>query len=352
MDDGHFDMVLQVLSDTWQMVYQLHAFLLQVVSIANARDHQQPGRVDRTRCYNHLAIRMKLNPSAPERGLHTNRALPVEDNAQDTDAGLHGKVLPLSRGLEIARGRTSAAAVARVDLVEATAFLVARIEVGIEWQACLLARLYPDAAHRVGEFLVGNGEGAVGSMQLVGEAVVGLAPLEIGENVIPTPSVGSGGLPLIVVAGLPPQIDHGVDRAAAAQDACLDHCRFWIASMTWTGSPRVSCHQVPLARFIVGHWQVYPWAPVRRPFLKQKHRNVGIFAQAGGQYTARRSTTNNYEMRHVNFLAVRGRGRCLRHAPTRPFGTILLLTGLISGHLDPRSPPLRCVEPLEGTGRR
>ena len=231
MNNGHLDMILQVLPDTRQMVHRLDAMLFQVIDIAEAGNHKSLGVLiapavtitSRSAC---SSVRLPLSIDFDPDG-----ALAVENDAQHTDAGLNGKVSSLASRLEIAHGGASAASVARIDLVETAAFLMTGIEIRIVRQARLLAGLHPDAAHRVRELLVGNRQRAVRSVQFVGEAVVGFATLVVGQDIVPAPAFGPGGLPLIVVARLASQIDHGVDGASAAQHPRLHHCRVGIAGM-------------------------------------------------------------------------------------------------------------------------
>ena len=136
-------------------------------------------------------------------------------------------------------------------------------------------------------------ERAAGAVPGVGAALVVLGPLEVGQHLGPGPAGVARGRPVVVVARLAAHVDHGVDRARAAEHlaarlvaAAAVQPRLRHGLEGPVGGAVLRQHGEP-GRAVDQH------ALVDRAGLEQADRDRGVFAQPAGEHAARRAAADD-----------------------------------------------------------
>ena len=101
-------------------------------------------------------------------------------------------------------------------LVEAHALLARAIEVGIRLEPRFGGSDKEGLCDRQGRQGIADTQGAISTMELVGEAAVALGAFEIGQHVAVAPAGAAQLCPDIVVLGIAAHIDLSIDGGAAA----------------------------------------------------------------------------------------------------------------------------------------
>ena len=215
------DVVLQVPPDAGQVVDRIDAERLQRVAGADAGEHEQLGGADGPGADQHLAGGAHVPAPPAAAVVDADRAAVLDDHAGRHRAGFHRQVGARHRGPQEGIHAAAAPGVAVGCLVVAAAFLGLAVEVGVEGQPRLLCRAQECRRYRQGADGVAYAERAAGRVVAVVEALVVLRPLEVGQHVGIGPAGAAGRGPGVVIPGVAAGIDHGVDRAAAAQHPAL-----------------------------------------------------------------------------------------------------------------------------------
>src|SRR5262245_1381664 len=210
-------MVLQVLAHARQIVGHFNAELAQFGGRPDARVHQQHRGIDGPGRDDYLAPRPDL-PGDPARlDLDAHGASAFEKDAPHQALRHELEVWALEVGLEIARRRRAAPAIAHVELHDADAVDALAVEVAVVGILQARAGFDEGAGVSRGVLDVGDGHGAALTAVGVGAGDVVLHALEVGQHVLVAPAAGAEGLPGVVVAGRAAQEDKAVDRTRAAQ---------------------------------------------------------------------------------------------------------------------------------------
>ena len=165
-------------------------------------------------------------------------------------------------------------------------------------RAC--AGLDEGVRERVGVAQVHHVQRPAGAVKGVGAALVVLCRLEHGQHVGPAPAGVALGGPGVVVLGHAARIDHGVDRAGAAQhlaarlvataavQARLRHgLKGPVEGMARGGRTR---HHAQPGRAVNQH------AGVGRAGLQQRHLHGRVFGEARGQHAAGRAGAHDHDI--------------------------------------------------------
>src|SRR6266853_1344060 len=124
--------------------------------------------------------------------------------------------------------------------------------------------------------------------------IVVFGALEHGQHVVPAPAGVAERFPLVVVAGLPAHIHHGVDRGAAAQhfSARIEN---GAAVQPGLGLGAVAPVGARIADAVeIADRDVDPDPVVLAACFEQQHAHFGIGGQAVGEQTTRRSCTDDH----------------------------------------------------------
>ena len=213
----HVGVVVQVLAHARQIVHHGNAVLLQLRARANAREHQQLGRQQRPGAEQHFARGAHFLQLPTLAVLHAHRTAALHQHPRGLRAGDDLQVRPAQVRREVALGGAVAFPILVGDLVQAHAFLVWPVEV----QVVRVARLHPGVhkalAHAVRRAQVGHVEGPALPVQGAADAFVVFGTHKVGQHIGPAPAGVALGGPVVVVGRLATHVNHGVDRAAAAQ---------------------------------------------------------------------------------------------------------------------------------------
>src|SRR5436305_228605 len=95
--------------------------------------------------------------------------------------------------------------------------LAGAVEVGVELVPGLASGLDHDVDQRVHRAAFGHRQRSANAVELTLAALVVLGALEVGEDLVIAPALAPARGPLVVVQAVAPDIDHRVDRAAAAE---------------------------------------------------------------------------------------------------------------------------------------
>ncbi|MNO89958.1 hypothetical protein D3C76_814570 [compost metagenome] len=209
--------VLQVLADAGQFVAHGDAVGADLGLRADPGQHQQLRAAEGAGAQQHLAARLQLHALALDRHLHAGGALALQDDALGAGAGHHGEVaVQLADRLEEGRGGAPAAAVADGHVIGADAFLLGAVEVGVVVVAGALRRL--DEGTGGGMLLrPADVQLAIAAVEFAAAAMVLLALAEVRQHLVVGPAGIAQLRPVVVVAAVAADVDHAVDRAAAAQ---------------------------------------------------------------------------------------------------------------------------------------
>ena len=217
--DIQFKVVLQVLAHTGAVGDHLDTMLCQMGRRADARQHQQLGRVDGGRRDDHLAAGAQHLGLATAQHLDPDSATvfdhdPLRQGADEFDVA--GRL----RGPQIGVGRGPATALPDRLLHRAEAFLFLAVIIVGRLIARLFARL--DKGFEQGVFARATAD----MQRAIGAAPVGVAPVaavmpafhafEIGQHIGIAPAVGPLLFPVVIVHRVPAHIDHPVDRRRSA----------------------------------------------------------------------------------------------------------------------------------------
>src|SRR5215212_976749 len=213
--------ILEVLPHSWQVIDDWHTGRLQLHTRTDARQQHQAWRIDRATTQDQLAV-----------DLHVFR-LPVDQHVQPCDPAFlykdlatqrvsdDGEVLPRPDGLQVCRGRAFASGVLLRDVVPAHPFLHGTVEVGNEGDAELLRSAYEGLAQWIVLDLFGDVHRAEAAVIPVVQALVRLRPPEEWQDLFIAPVLVAEIRPGLVILFLAANVDHCVDRSAAAQGATL-----------------------------------------------------------------------------------------------------------------------------------
>ncbi|MPM46826.1 hypothetical protein SDC9_93533 [bioreactor metagenome] len=140
-------------------------------------------------------------------------------------------------------------------------------------------------------------------MQIIGAALVVLGALEIRQHIGPAPTRIALLGPVVVVLGLAARIDHGVDRAGAAQ-----HLAARLVAPASAQARLRRGGELPVVRAGLGHGRqprraMDEHAAVRPARLDEADADLWILAQTPRQYRARRACPNHDVVEHVTAVS-------------------------------------------------
>ena len=218
------------------------------------------------------------------------RARAGEQHALGACVRAHAKIRAVAHRAQIAdRGRT-ARAVLLCDLIGTEPFLLRAVEIVIERVAAFLRGFDECVGQHVAATQVLHAQRPVRTVQLAAAARIAFGALEIGQHVLPGPTlVADHARPFVVVARVAADVAHRIDRARTAEHAPARPPQAAVVQRR-LGLGRV----IPVDAFLAdqlgeagGH--VDERVPVARAGLEQQHTPVRIGAQAVGQHAAGRS---------------------------------------------------------------
>ncbi|MNQ79304.1 hypothetical protein D3C85_942460 [compost metagenome] len=285
-------MILQVLADARQLVLHSDALGLELGFRANAREHQQLRAAEGASAEQHLLARLERQRPALDPHLHAAGLLALQQNALGQRAGEHAEVVARPHLFEEGGGGAPAAAVADGHVVLADTLLLGAVEVRIEAVPGFAPGFDKGLGGPMGRRAADIQLAAV-TMKIAGAAMVHLALAKIRQHLVERPAIVAQSRPVVVVAAMTADIDHAVDRTAAAKH---------LAARLITATPAQACLRlggespVDVAgrqdRGDAGR-HMDQWRAVFRPGFEQTHGHRRIGAQAVGQQATGRASTDD-----------------------------------------------------------
>ena len=214
-------MVLEVLAHARQVVDDVDAQRAQLVGRSDAGKQKQPRRVDRATAEHDLPVGVGGHRLVLAQVLDADRLPFLHKDLGRSRMGGDGQVPASTRGPQIGSGSAFASRVSLSDIVVSDAILGRAVEVVVERQAGLLRRPDERLAQLVVLHLLGHVHRAVVAVEGIREPLVVLCPAEERQDVLVTPVLVTQFGPALVVEGVPADVDHRVDRRAAAERAPL-----------------------------------------------------------------------------------------------------------------------------------
>ncbi len=218
VSEDEIRMVLQVLPDPGQMMHAGDAVFGQCRAVADAGQHQEMRRLERAGGDDDLAAGADLLCLVALPVFDADRALAFEQDAARLRIGLDAQIGARGHvGMNIGPRRAPAFAVLLRDLIDAEAFMLLGIEILADPELRLARRLQERLLHRVVGAQFVDGQRPALAVILAVEIGIVFRTLEIGQHVGIRPAGIAERGPLIVVAPVAADIDHGVDRGRAAE---------------------------------------------------------------------------------------------------------------------------------------
>ena len=210
-------MVLQIGADPGAVGDDLDAHVTQMRRRADARQHQQFGRVEGRGCDNDLTVCADCLDLAAALDFNTD-GLAVFDDDPARQAFDQLQVGALQRRPEIGIGRRPAPSPMDRLFHRPEAFLLLAVIVFGHLKPGLLSGLDEAFIERVFLIATADMQRAFGAAPALLSAMGMFHPLEIGQHIRIGPAVGAGLGPAVKIFRMAAHIDHAVDGGGAAND--------------------------------------------------------------------------------------------------------------------------------------
>ena len=271
---------------------------LELLRAAQTGQHQELRRVVRAAGDDDLALGPELEWLAEADALDAHRALTLEEELQHLDVCLDREVRAVHRGVQVRHGGAGPGAPPVGDLVPADAVLLGSVEVVVRLQPAGLGGIDERPRERVHRAAVRDGKRPAGAVPVVGAAFVVLGALEVGQHLVVAPPGPDQVAPLVVVRAIAADVDHGVDRGAAAKDLAARQVDPPVAAVRL-----VPGRVIPVLRAAVERRErrrdVHEVVRVRAARLDQEDADVRVLSKAVREHAARRPRTDDHVVVHA-----------------------------------------------------
>ena len=217
-------MVAEVLADAGEVVHDGDADGLQLLSVADAGEHEDVWRADCS-CAEDNLVGLDLEALAAALGFNAYGAFFAQPVACKEDAlhgavGSDGEVEAMARRVDVAERGAPADAVGVVEGVGADAGGVGVVVVGVGGEARVEAGVVEGylVGEQVFELVAAGDDGAVAAVEVVMEVHVGFELAVVWQDVLEAPLVVAHRDPAVEVVGYGAEEDLSVDGACAAHD--------------------------------------------------------------------------------------------------------------------------------------
>ena len=238
--------------------------------------------------------------------LQPGGAAALEDHAPHMHAGHHRQVRALHRRAQEGAGQRVPPAVLLVDAEIADAFVVAAVEIVTGGDADCLRGAGEIVQHLPAQALPVHAPRAIAGMRVRCAGRIALGSHEIGQHVVPAPAGAAHLPPAVIIRRLPPDIEHAVDRRAAAQhpparikQAAAAEARFGLGAEAPVGARIVDAVKI-------ADRDVDPRIIVAPAGLEQQHAQARILAEAGRQHASGTAGTGDDDVVHARPFLLAG----------------------------------------------
>ena len=294
-DGAQLQVILQVLADAGQLVHHVDTVLSQQRRRTDAGQLHDLRRADAAGRKDRLQARFGERALAAVCELDATAALAIHAQAHDVRIGDDGQVRALDDRTQKGLRGVPAHAALLVDHEESAAFVIAAIEIigarnaGLHHRLAVVLQNFPREPLRLDPPLPS------GTVRRVRAVKIILALAEHGQDGAPAPrGVSSDPRPFVVVARLAAQVEHRVDRRAAAKhfaarikDRSSVQARVRLSSITPVGARVANAVEIT-------DRNVDPDPVVARARLEQQHLDLRIGRKPVGEHAAGSSCTRDY----------------------------------------------------------
>jgi hypothetical protein len=245
LDHRAIKVILQVLPDAGQIGDDIDAEFAQVIGLADARQHERLGRVDRAAAQNDFRIGISLLRLFFLHIFNADGLAAFKEDARGQRFDFHRQIGTAERRHEVALGRAAALTVLDRVLVRADAFLLRAVEVVRIRMAGLLACFDEGIEKHIGAAPVGNAERPVAAMERVIAVLIAFRAAEIGQHIGEAPALKAHLTPHVIVARMAANIDHAVDGGRTAQHLAARPVKLAVVQMLLAFGP-----VIPVGEFI------------------------------------------------------------------------------------------------------
>ena len=279
--------ILQVLAHTRQLAHHVDAVGGELVSRADARQHQQLGRIDRTGAQDHLAPCAHLVKEAAAPITDADRPTPFEQYARGERVRAHRQVAPAHRRTQVGIRGAAAPAAAHGHVQVPESFLLKAVHVGGQRVAGLPPRLQPGRVQRVGEKPAARLERAIAAAVLIASLGAAFRALEVRQHILIAPAGGAFGLPALEVERVAAHVHQPVDRGGPAEHLAargVQSAAIQVRLRLGVVAPVVARH-VHRNRQRAGHLD--PRRAVRAAVLEHQYAVLAVLGETIRQHAAR-----------------------------------------------------------------
>ena len=200
------------------MVLHLDAQRSEVCPIADPGEHQQLRRLDGTRGEHDFPMRPHDDGVVLGPGFHGHRALAVEDYASCLGARQHEQIRAFQCRIQHGAGGGLTPASADGELTQCHPLGVSAGQIRASRKPQLRERIEEGEIERIRPRDIADIDGAAAAVKHGrSEVRVILALAEVRQHFAKAPAPGPRVRPGVVVARVPPEIDHAVDERRAAE---------------------------------------------------------------------------------------------------------------------------------------
>ena len=219
--DRDEEVIVKVLPDARQVDMDFDAMLPQVIGRADTGEHEELRRADRATADDDFTIHADDLGRASSLVLDASRSAVLDEHPSHQGACLDPEVRTPARRLHVTLANAAPNPIGRGHVKHAGTMLVVGVEVVADGNAADLGgSLEKRMGHRA-DLVVGVSRDANRAARAVvlGLAVlVALELLEVRKHLFVAPAVTASRRPVVVVLSVTAEVEHAVDRAAAADD--------------------------------------------------------------------------------------------------------------------------------------
>ncbi len=209
--ESHGCVILQILADAWQIQDRRDPLGFNVIGRANAREHQQLGRVYGASRKDNFLVNVNLMELTLTFILDATNTVSLHNEPMDHGIGLKLQVAAAQCRAQMGNCCTAAAAIFLGGIQAGNALWLVAVRIISGALTSLVSGLKKGVEERVFIAAFGDAKGTVGSAPVVCAPITVLTGFEVGQALCIAPlGQAQFSAPAVVILWLAPHIDHRV----------------------------------------------------------------------------------------------------------------------------------------------